>query len=44
MWYTITGHDHADSLARRSYELRASRSEPGLEGASEPQKLPSSVD
>ncbi|HWG07744.1 MAG TPA: SDR family oxidoreductase [Solirubrobacteraceae bacterium] len=34
----------ADSLARRSYELRASRSEPGLEGASEPQKLPSSVD
>jgi NADP-dependent 3-hydroxy acid dehydrogenase YdfG len=33
----------ADSMARKSYELRASRSEPGLEGGEEQAQIPSSA-
>jgi hypothetical protein len=33
----------ADSLARRSYELRASRSEPGLDSGEQQPQIPSSV-
>jgi NAD(P)-dependent dehydrogenase (short-subunit alcohol dehydrogenase family) len=33
----------ADSMARRSYELRASRSEPGLESGEEQPQIPSSA-
>jgi short-subunit dehydrogenase len=33
----------ADSMVRKSYELRASRSEPGLEAGSEMPQIPSSV-
>jgi NAD(P)-dependent dehydrogenase (short-subunit alcohol dehydrogenase family) len=34
----------ADSMARRSYELRASRSEPGLEGGEQQPQIPSAVE
>jgi short-subunit dehydrogenase len=33
----------ADALTRRSYELRASRSEPGLESGEQPPQIPSSA-
>jgi len=33
----------ADTLTRRSYELRASRSQPGLEPAPEQPQIPSAV-
>jgi NADP-dependent 3-hydroxy acid dehydrogenase YdfG len=33
----------ADAVTRRSYDLRAARSEPGLEAAAEPAQIPSSV-